>query len=569
MGLRLKVITILTSISAFLAIFIYWYSKITFLHEYEKIEENYIVENISRSNNALERTTAALKVLNADWTVWDEAYRFVEDRNQQFINSNLVLPFYEIQKLNFNLFFNTTGKLVFGQSYDLAKHKFIPVPPGLLNYLHSHPSLLTFKHLKESHAGILKIPEGYVMLSSMPIRKGNAEGPARGAVVMGYFLNEKYFQALSDIVEVKINFFPLPSSDPKLQNIYHQLLKNDREYKIITTPKVGYGYFLIKDIEGKDVAFAQVVTPRATYLAGVKFVSHYLWIMALACLILLVVTWYLFKIFVLDRMLSIGKQVIDAKATNNFSARIAIDGNDELNDLVAVLNSLLQLIELTQEQLKFKIFQHTEKLEHLSLLNKNLFFEVNRQKALESKLKQDEGLLRQMAYHDALTGLPNRIFLREFLKKAIDKSEREGEGFSLLFLDIDKFKDINDTYGHDVGDKFLQYIAMQLKKSVREGDFVVRLSGDEFIVLLSDTNQKNQIDIQVAFILKNLSQPLNLDGLQVRSTVSIGVSIYPSDGLTVEELEKNADLAMYYAKKQTGNAYCYFDSIPHDLKEKS
>ncbi len=566
MRLRVKVVIILASILVTVSFIIYLYSKLTLINEYEKIEKNLISADINRSQNAFAHMLLSLKILNTDWAIWDEPYQFMQDKNANFIKSNLVAASYESQGLNFVLFYDLEGQLFYGQYYDLIHKQFKAIPKSLLNYLHAHPTIVKQRSLAASKQGIIKLPEGYVVLSSMPIQKGNAEGPIRGSVVMGYFLDAAHIHSLSEAVEIPLDFFPLPNphSTGLLATAYHYI-ENTGEYYIV--PKnnyMAYGFDLMNDIEGYPVSLLRIEVPRTIYLEGRTTIRHYFLIMVLIGVIFLVAIWYLLKVFVLDRLLSVSGQVIRAKSESQFSTRIQISGNDELTDMVGAINSFMELIELSQEQLKYKITQHSEKLERLSGLNKNLFVEINRQKALEVKLKHDEEALRQMAYHDALTGLPNRVFFREFLKKVITKAEREGEGFSLLFLDLDKFKYINDSFGHDIGDKFLQHIATQLKNSVRKSDFIVRLSGDEFIVLLSDTNLKEYINIVVNGILKNISAPIEIGNNTIKSTVSIGVSIYPADGVTVEELEKHADLAMYYAKKQTGDACCYYDSLPKD-----
>ena len=270
---------------------------------------------------------------------------------------------------------------------------------------------------------------------------------------------------------------------------------------------------------------------------------------------------YLLKVFVLDPIISMSEQVTQMYTESNFRRRIKITGNDELSKMGGALNSLMEIIEITQDQLKYRIVQRTEKLDRLSGLNKNLFSEISQQKNIEFQLRENEKLLRQMAYYDNLTALPNRIFFNELLQKALDHAQKEGTQLAVLFLDADKFKSINDTYGHAIGDYFLKVIAERLRTSIRECDVAARLAGDEFILFLTDVKNRDTVINIADQIQKSLAVSMDLGQLDIKATFSIGISMYPTDGTTVEELERHADLAMYYVKKQARASYYFYDMI--------
>jgi diguanylate cyclase (GGDEF)-like protein len=270
---------------------------------------------------------------------------------------------------------------------------------------------------------------------------------------------------------------------------------------------------------------------------------------------------YLLKTLVLNRLLNVGKQVIDINSEAKFDHRIQITGKDELTEMVASLNSMLELIELTQEQLKYRISRRTKDMEKLSQLNRNLFKEMSKQRSIEAKLREDEKLLRQMAYYDTLTGLPNRALFNELLQQALTRAEHTKSKVAILFIDVDKFKKMNDTYGHDFGDKFLKVIATRLKQILKDNGVAARLAGDEFILFLSEILDKSAVDTAAASIFEYLTAPLNIDNIRFIPTFSIGISLYPDDGHTIEQIINAADLAMYYAKKQDGNSYRYYSAI--------
>lgn len=561
MRLRLKVLIILAFIWLIMSLSIYIYSQNTLSTEYLQLEKKEMISNIKRTGITLNNMMSSLNLLNTDWAQWNDAYHFMENKNEAFIKSNLAFTTFENAKLNLILFFSTNGKLFYGKNYDLATKKFIPIPTDLLNFFENEKNFITHTQINSNKMGIMKTNEGYVVLSSLPIVTSEGKGPIRGTVLMGYFFTNQTIEKLSVITDLKIEFIPTPINQGNKMSLAYEALKSGQPYYIATNDQLIYGYSFISDINNEPIGILRISVPRTLYLEGQKALVHYLAIIISAGIILLALIWYLLKIFVLDRIISVSKQVIDINNEARFSKRIKISGKDELNNMVSAVNTLMEIIELSQEQLKYRIFLRTEELERLSKLNKNLYNEMSRQKEVEIQLREGEKTLRHMAYYDTLTGLPNRLFFNEILKNILAKSERDGTGIAILFMDADKFKSINDTYGHDIGDKFLIHAGKQLKKSIKESDIAARLAGDEFIICLTHTRSKAQINKVAETILQTISIPLHVNGMEISSTFSIGISIYPEDGVTIEELEKHADLAMYYAKTQSSNVYCYYDEI--------
>jgi diguanylate cyclase (GGDEF)-like protein/PAS domain S-box-containing protein len=172
--------------------------------------------------------------------------------------------------------------------------------------------------------------------------------------------------------------------------------------------------------------------------------------------------------------------------------------------------------------------------------------------------KQAEQKLRDIAFYDALTNLPNRELFRDRLRQAIIQARRHKRMFAVMILDLDRFKGINDTLGHKIGDFLLKYVSERLVKSTREADTVARLGGDEFIILFPDIAQA----LDASFIAQKINNALLrnflLDGQELFITASIGISLYPSDGTEVDTLIKNADVAMYQAKAQGRNNYQFY-----------
>lgn len=175
--------------------------------------------------------------------------------------------------------------------------------------------------------------------------------------------------------------------------------------------------------------------------------------------------------------------------------------------------------------------------------------------------KRAEEQLRHRAFHDELTGLPNRAMFMDSLSRTLHRAERKGGSFSILFVDLDHFKQVNDHYGHAVGDQLLQAVAQRLDMCVREGDLVARMGGDEFVILVEEEHSVHAV-AQVARKLQSVLQPEHRFGEhQLQVTASIGISSYPQDGTRLDDLLRNADSAMYRVKAH-GRNNSQFHSFP-------
>ena len=169
---------------------------------------------------------------------------------------------------------------------------------------------------------------------------------------------------------------------------------------------------------------------------------------------------------------------------------------------------------------------------------------------------------------DFVTGIPNRELFDDRLEQAIALAERGGWLLGVMFIDLDRFKAINDTYGHAIGDKVLQAVAQRLNAQVRSGDTICRWGGDEFLYLLVNPQSRKNIKRVARKVLDSVSESLTIDDLALSIEPSIGIAVYPTNGNTAEELLANADAAMYRAKK-TKTGYIFFDDVPGESTGKS
>lgn len=175
-----------------------------------------------------------------------------------------------------------------------------------------------------------------------------------------------------------------------------------------------------------------------------------------------------------------------------------------------------------------------------------------------TRRKEAELKIRELAYYDSLTRLPNRSLFNDRLERALANSQRLNKSFALMFLDLDRFKGVNDTLGHAVGDEMLCQAADRLRHCLRENDTVARLGGDEFVVILSDHKSEDNVPHIATKILESLSKPFDLAVREVFSSTSVGIAIYPEDGTTAVDLLRHADMAMYAAKDSGGDTFRFY-----------
>ena len=201
--------------------------------------------------------------------------------------------------------------------------------------------------------------------------------------------------------------------------------------------------------------------------------------------------------------------------------------------------------------------------------------DISKRKKTEKQLRENEAKLAYRARHDILTGLPNRYMFSEIITMEILRAKRDNSKIAVFFMDLDGFKDINDYYGHDIGDEVLKRVAKRVKEELRESDYLFRFGGDEFVLLIPSL--KNESDVaNIAQKIHNVFlTPFNIRDHFIKLGLSIGISIYPDDGINSDELIRNADISMYKAKEKGKNRYVFYEDDmyqnilkQHELEEK-
>lgn len=265
--------------------------------------------------------------------------------------------------------------------------------------------------------------------------------------------------------------------------------------------------------------------------------SYIVLIIFLASLVLAAFLTHQFQKIISTPIEKLAQLVSQVSKDKDYSVRLHIESHDEIGVLVRAFNGMLKTVE-----------EHKEKLQ-------------NQTNDLEQLVRVRSEQLHKLAYYDALTGLPNRSLLFQEIEKEISRCNRTNLSFALMFLDLDRFKMINDSLGHAVGDELLQEAARRLLDSVRKEDVVARIGGDEFVVMLVNIKSRMKVSSIAENIMLAFSYPfkLVLNSTSLHVSVSIGVSVYPEHGHDVADLMRNADTSMYQTKAIAPGKYVFYE----------
>ncbi|MGI4848137.1 MAG: diguanylate cyclase domain-containing protein, partial [Janthinobacterium lividum] len=249
------------------------------------------------------------------------------------------------------------------------------------------------------------------------------------------------------------------------------------------------------------------------------------------------------------------ENVVRDVSTGNYSARLRVRRHDEIGQLSLAFNRMAEALGVS----------HNELIEHSALLEQRVEArtrELAQSNLLLEKEMQEHKIAAErnetLAYYDSLTGLPNRSLFGKLLDHNLANGRRYNKKFGILFIDLDRFKNINDSLGHEGGDLLLQEVARRINTCMRHSDVVARLGGDEFVVLVSEMELVSNVELIARKILAAISKSFIVLEQEFSVTASIGISTFPTDGSDAQTLVKNADSAMYHAKEDGKNNYVVY-----------
>jgi signal transduction histidine kinase len=352
MSLRRKSLVIVGVTLASLIIALQVVSQAILLKSYTNLETETTEQNLQRGLNALNYVISVMHSTNRDWAHWNDSYDFVQDKNQDYIDNNIYDGAFPTYGLNFMLYFNPSGQLVFGKGYDLNAKVEIPVPDSLRNYVVTSELLL--KHTnetgelnKEGTSGLILLPEGPMLVASTPILPTNLEGESHGSLIWARFLDDSLLKDLSKKTSLSIQVQEHDSTT--LPEDFKSVLTPVQSQASVVAPldeNTVAAYAALKDIYGSAVLVFRVDMPRSIVQQGQSTMAYFLLSLVLIGVVFLGVTLLLLERTVLSRLAYLNKRVSSIRTSTDLSMRIPVSGEDELANLAYAINGMLESLEV-------------------------------------------------------------------------------------------------------------------------------------------------------------------------------------------------------------------------------
>ncbi|MBI5232595.1 MAG: EAL domain-containing protein [Coriobacteriales bacterium] len=493
------------------------------LRDQETVE---VSRTLARAEEAIRLQADAMTVHGEDWARWDESYDFIETRDPAWIDANLHPDTLETLHLDFMAFFDRSGDVVASETRDYLATGQDRLPVGVTSLVVEHPELLRAEADAGARSGILNLQGGPAFVSTHPVVKTDGSGPARGTLVMGTFIEPDEVRQLARVVGHRVYLYHRPkATDAALVATAWKSLGSWQEHLVVPSGKDTISGFSLADgIDGEPALMLAVTEPRT----GLMLARRSLWYFISAALFgiafSIVVLAILLDRVVLHRLKLLSAGVNHVAETGDFNARVAEVGHDEVTLLAKDVNSMLVALQASETELAF------------------------------------------LAGHDPLTHLYNRRRFEEELEREISEHSRLGHSFAMLWLDIDHFKEVNDTLGHGAGDRLLTWFGEKLSHETRAYGTIARLGGDEFAVLAPHADEDEAMGMARRLVDSMEGQTIAIEGHEVQLSASIGVVLFPVHGRTPSELLATADLAMYHAKESgRGRVALFTDEWQQEL----
>jgi diguanylate cyclase (GGDEF)-like protein len=528
------------------------------LHNFLVLEHSRVDNDLARIEDSLTQNALSLASFTTDWSHWNDNYNFVTGQNPQFITDNMTLLAFQNSNISMMSIWNSDQTMLYGQSVSTDRKEFETLNTDYESYLHPHSFLTSWTNLNQTYHGFIRLKNQIMLVAASAITDGNKIHPAVGTLVTGRYFSDKILQNMVGATKVNIELIildqtPLSAQD-KVALGRASSHANGHYIEAINT-KTLLTYIVIKDINNTPIGMLKSVIPRHSYMAGLQAIHYYLATYLITGLLFSMLMLFLLRALIIRRLEKLDKELTHISDKHTLTERVTETGNDELSSVATEINIMLDIIQASHDQLEQRVEKRTQELKKTNL---KLQQEITERKSIEQELIVNKEHLQRLAHYDNLTGLPNRVFFNEILNKALTLASQQKKIMAVLFIDLDRFKNINDAMGHSTGDMVLKEIANRLESILRPGDVLARLSGDEFIALLNDIPQAKLASSIADKLLQVCAKTVVIEGREFFVTASVGICIFPYDGASLEDLQKNADMAMYKAKHSGGNNFQYF-----------
>jgi diguanylate cyclase (GGDEF)-like protein/PAS domain S-box-containing protein len=567
------------------------------LDSFRQLEEEAAYRDLDQIVNTFQGDLNYLAISVRDYAWWDDLYAYVLERNERFTQSNFAHASLENMGVDVVWLLDAEGNEIFSLLTSVRARRFHEraAPADLVDVLRRHAEVI--RQPREDARPLdrlLQTPQGLLAFASQNILPTGGAGPSRGTLMFGRFIEASEIDHVREMSRLPVQFHRSAGVIQQLPATVGELWAApagavDRML-LPASEQTMEAYQLLRDVEGAPAAIVQTQLERKLMKFGERTLQY---LMALISAVVLVVAaivmWLLLRMEKVWRKRAASERRYRAVITQAQDTMLLADagnrrileanpaatttlGYDEAELLSRSIDELFvvndngtvrpvqpELYAASMSDLALQVRRSDGHLLDIEVSASPLSIDgrevisfvlrdVSARKNAERALVDNQKRLTQAAHHDTLTGLLNRMGLQNRLPDVIEQAQRTKRPVAFLYLDIDHFKKVNDLHDHARGDRLLQRVAERLRGSVAASDLVVRMGGDEFVVIATGVRDAGAANTIAIRIREKLAAPFEVDGTEISVTTSVGVSLYPEHGAEYEVLLKNADIALYEAK---------------------
>ena len=388
-SLRTKTL-LTTGITIFLlTVMLYGFSSYYLFNTFQKIEHSNILKDLNRVQNSLQRNLDNLTATTNDWAAWDDTYAFIEDSNDQFIQSNLFPDVFTGISVDIMAFINQDGKIIYGKVYDPATNSLQPLTPQLIQLFVSNPNLYQFKTAQDNTSGFIFLPDQMLMIAAYPVLRSDKSGLGKGGLVFCRVITPQFIEKINQQIEVPFQIIPLSQFPPTLDNqtILQQLTKRNEPYAKALNVSTYAAYTLIADIHNNPLWVLQVSEPRLIYQVGMVSARWLATFVLLIGLVMILISLLMLDRSILRRLSTMSNQIQQIITSGDLEQLLQDPSQDELGILTREINFMLEKIAQSQAELEQTQAELSDKASMLSEMNQALEVEIEERQETEKLLQ--------------------------------------------------------------------------------------------------------------------------------------------------------------------------------------
>jgi diguanylate cyclase (GGDEF)-like protein/PAS domain S-box-containing protein len=585
-------------LAAALVVFGTWAaSRYLILRKFENIEQNEISRNIEVMRKALLAKNTEIEATSRDYARWDDMYSYTTSLDTTFEYQNFSEPGLDEMNVDLVWVLDPNDKLLssFENDTDDARYHHPASAPVIAEITRLTPLVKSVLD-QEGTLRLVQINGVLHVIAAHTILHSDRSGPAAGVLVLARRIAAPEVASIGADSQLEVRFAMLDDRSVAEEKA-DLLVANDGRRFVRRSSTAIEGQLRLDTIDNHPVALLSTTQPRNVMQSGEQGVRYLVgWVALLISIV--VAAWHAYsgRLRRTSEAAAVSESryraIFDRAASGivlfDSSTRRVLDANpqaqrlvgtslDDLRrrDIATVFDTPVSLSPGTQEDpvqnrpaqlirgdderrdVEFSIVDLDPGTGRVHAM---LLQDISHRREAERRAQEHQLSLQHLATHDALTGLPNRTFLNEELPRLIDEAARRGDSLSILYIDCDNFKNINDSRGHSIGDDYLRSVARRLRDSIASPDLVVRMGGDEFLVVTRHYGLEPDSGAIAERVAASLKKPVRLGEATYSATTSIGMSVYPRDATTMSELLRSADIALYEAKARGRDNVQMFDA---------